>query len=218
MNLLNFGFDAMGSFSYTTELLDRMPGNPVPMDIVVRDARVAQAAGRITLEQQGFTLEPWPTRLPQKRFYKPENVEREYYPEMEALIKRVTGAVEVVIVNNIVRNAGKADARGNSNPFAGGGNGVNGYANIVHTDFRAKKSVEKFYQRPDHHEKSHAEGGAMAGGVAGKFILINAWRNISDTDPIYNNTLACCDQQTVSSPEDFARVDVPLTAQAHAVQ
>ena len=49
-------------------------------------------------------------------------------------------------------------------------------------------------------------------------MLINTWRNISEEHPIYNNTLACCDQQTVSSPEDFARVDVPLTAQAHAEQ
>ena len=58
----------------------------------------------------------------------------------------------------------------------------------------------------------------MAGGVAGKFILINAWRNISDTDPIYNNTLACCDQQTVDEPEDYISVDVPLTPEAHAEQ
>ena len=44
--------------------------------------------------------------------------------------------------------------------------------------------------------------------------MINAWRNISDTAPIYNNTLACADQTTIRSPDDYLRVDVPLTAEA----
>jgi len=72
------------------------------------------------------------------------------------------------------------------------------------------KSVEKFYQQPENKRQQMHN--------TGKYMLINAWRNISDEHPIYNNTLACCDQQTVNSPGDYISVDVPLTAEAHAEQ
>jgi hypothetical protein len=210
------GFDTLGVLSYTEELPGGMAGKPFPVDVVVHDGRPAQKAGAISLAKQGFALVPWPTRLSNRDFYNPKRVERDYYREMEELIKRETGAERVVVLNNIVRNAGKADKRGNDNPFAGGGNGVNGYANVVHTDFRAKKSVEKFYQQPDHRAMASAHGRPHA--QQGKYMLLNAWRNISDKHPIYNNTLACCDQQTIISPDDYISVDVPLTPEAHAEQ
>lgn len=205
------GHDALAVLSYTEEKEDGSAGRPVHVDVVIRDARPALAAGRLSLSQHGFNLAPWPTRLSTTDFYTPANVERRYYPEMEELIKRETGASTVVILNNIVRNAGQADQRGKANPFAGGGNGVNGYANVVHTDFRAKRSAQRYHEQP--------VGVREANGAAnGKYIMINAWRNISGTAPIFNNTLACCDQTSVSSPEDYLSVDVPLTAEATAEQ
>lgn len=208
-------FDAIGVMSYTHVLADGTAGTPAPVDIVVHDARPALEAGKIKLAEQGFTLAKCPTKLSTKEFYTPANIDRWYYREQEDLIKRMTGASTVVILNNIVRNAGKADDRGTSNPFAGGGNGVNGYANVVHTDFRARRSVQKFYEQADSHEMTRP---ARGGAPHGKWMLINTWRNISDSNPIYNNTLACCDQQTVSSPDDYVSVDVPLSADAHAEQ
>ena len=41
-----------------------------------------------------------------------------------------------------VSQGGQQDARGTKNPFAGGGNGINGYAGVVHTDFRADRARE----------------------------------------------------------------------------
>ena len=134
-----------------------------------------------------------------------ESVRKRYYEEMAQLIKKEYGAREVIVLNDIVRNATKADQRGSDNPFAGGGNGVNGYANVVHTDFRAAKARTKLHEQPKRE-------------VHGKFMLVNAWRNISDHRPIYNNTLACCDQQTVASPADYCRVDVPISEEAQAEQ
>merc|ERR1719486_1596046 len=98
--------------SYTFEEPDGTAGNPVPVDVHVRDGRPELKEGRITLERQGFTLANWPTRLRTQAFYDPKRVEREYYPEQIELIKRQTGAERVVILNNIVRNAGAADQRG----------------------------------------------------------------------------------------------------------
>merc|ERR1719231_509234 len=112
---------------------------------------------------------------------------------MEVVIKRETGASHVTILGNIVRNAASADKRGTQNPFAGGGNGVNGYASVVHTDFRA--------------EKAAALVEAAGGDRDGRYMLINTWRNISPAHPIYNNTLACCDGTTVAQA---LAGDVPL--------
>ena len=58
------------------------------------------------------------------------------------------------------------------------------YASVVHTDFRSAKSAVKFLP----HVRSN---------FGGRVMLINAWRNISDDDPVYNDSLACCDQSTV---------------------
>jgi len=207
-------YDALGVMSYTAVLPDGTAGNPAPVDVVVHDARPALKAGQISLALQGFTLAQWPTQLRTKQFYNPDTVKRIYYKEQEELLKQQTGATQVVILNDIVRNAGKADKRGNDNPFAGGGNGVNGYANVVHTDFRARRSVQKFYEQPNHREMIRTGGD----GPKGKYMMINTWRNISEDHPIWNNTLACCDQQTVSSPGDYVSVDVPITAEAHAEQ
>jgi hypothetical protein len=199
--------------SYTHMLADGTAGTPAPVNIVVHDGRPALRAGRISLAQQGFTLARCHTDLSTTEFYTPENITDRYYREQEDLIKRQTGASHVIILNNIVRNAGRADDRGTSNPFAGGG--INGYANVVHTDFRARRSVQKFFEQPESQRMTRP---VAAGVPHGKWMLLNTWRNISDANPIYNNTLACCDQQTVSSPDDYVSVDVPLSAEAHAEQ
>lgn len=198
-------FDTLGSMSYTHVLSDGTAGEPVPVDVVVRDARPALQAGRIKLAEQGFTLERCPTKLSSNDFYTSQNITTQYYREQEELIKQKLGASRVIVLNHIIRSADKADGRGTANPFAGGG--INGYANVVHTDFRARRSVQKFYEQPNSERAPR-----------GKYMLINTWRNISEKNPIYNNTLACCDQQTVSSPDDYVSVDVPLNDKTHAEQ
>mmetsp|Transcript_119742 Transcript_119742/g.211700 ORF Transcript_119742/g.211700 Transcript_119742/m.211700 type:complete len:542 (+) Transcript_119742:70-1695(+) len=208
-------FDTLGVMSYTHVLADGTAGKPALVDIVVRDGRPALRAGRIKLTKQGFTLKQWPTKLSTSDFYTSTNVTSWYYREQEELIKQKTGASQVIVLNHIVRNAGRADDRGRNNPFAGGGSGINGYANVVHTDYRARRSVQKFYEQASSQEMTTV---AASGVPNGKYMLINTWRNISDENPIYNNTLACCDQQTVSSPDDYVSVDVPLTAQTNAEQ
>merc|ERR1711998_249518 len=128
------------------------------------------------------------TRQPQKTGL----VERLYYAEMKRAIKKATGCDEVLILGHIVRDAGAADARGKKNPFAGGGNGINGYAGVVHTDFRADRA----------HELARSKGSGKKEMFSSqrdrqRFMIVNTWRNISDTHLIYNNTLALCDGKTV---------------------
>merc|ERR1711998_459236 len=128
------------------------------------------------------------TRQPQKTGL----VERLYYAEMKRAIKKATGCDEVLILGHIVRDAGAADARGKKNPFAGGGNGINGYAGVVHTDFRADRA----------HELARSKGSGKKEMFSSqrdrqRFMIVNTWRNISDEHLIYNNTLALCDGKTV---------------------
>ena len=161
------------------------------IDTVISDAREANAR----LDTHGFKLEPQKTALKTQEFFDTAQtgiVERVYYTEMKRAIKSATGCDEVLILEHIVRDAGAADSRGKKNPFAGGGNGINGYAGVVHTDFRADRA----------HELARNQGGGRKEINSSqrdrqRFMIVNTWRNISDEHLIYNNTLALCDGKTV---------------------
>eukprot|EP00746_Dinoflagellata_sp_MGD_P166340 gnl/MRDRNA2_/MRDRNA2_96160_c0_seq1.p1 gnl/MRDRNA2_/MRDRNA2_96160_c0~~gnl/MRDRNA2_/MRDRNA2_96160_c0_seq1.p1 ORF type:complete len:644 (-),score=91.92 gnl/MRDRNA2_/MRDRNA2_96160_c0_seq1:171-2102(-) len=194
------GHDVEAVLNYTSARYG-VEGPPVPTDVTMRDARPALETNQLDLFKNGFTLARQRTRVSNEDFYRmneDKRVQRRYYREMEEMIKSKTGAHRVVIMNHLVRNAKDADRRGKSNPFQGGGNGINGYAQIVHSDYCAKKSVEKVYENENVSEQ-----------LQGKYMLINAWRNISEQHPIYNNTLACCDALSVNVA-DFRRINVPL--------
>ena len=166
-------------------------GHIAAVDTVIWDARPAQNAGKISLQTHGFTLEKTKTGLKDQHFFDPKIVEKVYYPEMKNRIIRLMGADDVVVLGHLARNAAEADKRGLDNPFAGGGNGVNGYVSVVHTDFRMEKAYEL--------ARKLSGGNADVRDRHSRFVFINAWRNVSSKDPIYNNTLACCDGNTVES-------------------
>jgi len=165
------------------------------IDTVIADARPAREADKLSLDTHGFTLEPQRTGLKTDEFFdKAETgiVERVYYAEMKTAIKKATGCDEVLILEHIVRDAGAADTRGKKNPFAGGGNGINGYAGVVHTDFRADRARELARSKGSGKKEMFSSQRDRA-----RFMIVNTWRNISDDRPIYNNTLALCDGKTV---------------------
>ena len=116
----------------------------VQIDTLISDARPAREANALSLDSHGFTLETQKTSLKTQEFFETETgiVERVYYAEMRRAIKTATGCDEVLILEHIVRDATAADSRGKKNPFAGGGNKINGYAGVVHTDFRHDRAHE----------------------------------------------------------------------------
>jgi len=164
------------------------------IDTLIADARPAREAGKVSLESHGFTLEPQKTSLRTRDFFDVESgiVEKVYYAEMRAAVRRATGADEVLILEHIVRDAGAADTRGAKNPFASGGNGINGYAGVVHTDFRQDRA----YQLARSKGSGKKEFGSSQRDRQ-RFMIVNTWRNISDEHLIYDNTLALCDGKTV---------------------
>ena len=77
--------------------------------VVIRDMR--PISGALDLEKNGFVLVNRPTAL--KDFSSPDKIKQVYYPEIEALVKELTGASRVLIFGEIVRTdaAGTPDAR-----------------------------------------------------------------------------------------------------------
>ena len=169
------------------------------VDTVIWDARAARKANKLNLQTHGFTLETHKTGLADHHFFDPKIVEKVYYEEMKNKIIRLTQCDDVVILGHLARDNKAADDRGKNNPFAGGGNGVNGYVSVVHTDFRMEKAYEL--------ARRLSKGDADARDRNSRFMFINAWRNVSSKNPIYNNTLACCDGKTV---ENVLSCDVRL--------
>ena len=50
---------------------------------------------------------------------------------------------------------------------------------------------------------------------SGRFLYLNAWRNISDM-PIGNNHLAVCDETSLVAPDDYIPTDL-FFGQGHSV-
>ena len=56
-------------------------------------------------------------------------------PSVDTIVWTGAHHGQVLVMNYLIRNNKKADQRGSDNPFAGGGNGVNGYASKYFVSF-----------------------------------------------------------------------------------
>jgi peptidoglycan hydrolase-like protein with peptidoglycan-binding domain len=200
--------DCYGTLNYTNPADPQ--GDPVPHTCLIKDARPLQD---LTLESNGFALVPHQTVLSKEDFYKGRGlIESVYYQEMEQVIQQKLGADRVFVFASQVRNSTKATELNprELNPFEektptmGKGEAnwapvqVSSYAAKVHTDFTGSKSAEKFYR-----------AAGVPEGVKVRYVLINAWRNISETDPVYNQPLALLDSTSIKE-EEMVRVNEQL--------
>jgi len=203
--------DCHGMLNYTSPADPQ--GDVVPRSCLIRDARPLQDAGSLSLESNGFALVGHHTVLAKEDFYKGRGlIESVYYQEMEQLIQQTLGADRVFVFASQVRNCTKASELNPTelNPFEektptmGKAEAnwapvqVSSYASKVHTDFTGSKSAEKF-----------CRAAGIPEGVRARYVLINAWRNISDTDPVYNQPLACLDSTSITDQE-MVRVNEQL--------
>jgi hypothetical protein len=122
-----------------------------------------------------------------KDFYDPEEVKSVYYPEVERLIKRVTGAERVVVFDHIVRNPVLAER---------GEKGARGPAKFVHNDYSFKSAP----RRVRDHLPEEADRLLM-----NRFAEINVWRAIRG--PIESSPLALCDARSLGA-EDIVPMDL----------
>jgi hypothetical protein len=145
----------------------------------------------LDLDRHGFVVRQHTSAI--QSFFDDADVRAHYYPEIEALVKKTTGAQAVLVFSHTVRSAEKA---------ADGLHGVLTPVDIVHDDYTEESGRRRIRELLEAHGLSHLSHHRAA--------LINAWRPING--PVQDLPLAVCDAQSVS-PAELVPTDVEHLAQ-----
>jgi len=143
-----------------------------------------RAGETFALDDQGFFFLPHLTAV--QDFYDAAEVERVYYAEVEALMKRVTGAEKVVTFDHTLRVGPGRHQKGLREPVL-----------RVHNDYTVKSGPQRVRDllEPDEAEER----------LRHRFAIINIWRPIQG--PVEEAPLAVCDARSIA-PGDFVATDL----------
>jgi hypothetical protein len=144
--------------------------------------------GVLSLDQEGFELLRHATAA--LDLYDDEAVENVYYPEIDALLRSVTGANRVVIFDATRRSDAGAGAKNRD--------GLRGPASRVHVDYTEKSGPQRV---KDLLGEAEAERLAETGA---RIVQINVWRPIRG--PVERSPLALADASSIR-PEDLIATD-----------
>jgi hypothetical protein len=146
--------------------------------MTVHDGR--GVAGGFSLDRNGFVLVEHPTQVTD--FFDAAQVERVYYPEVERLIREVSGARRVVLFDHTLRTGDRAEqqARLIREPVLS--------AHNDYTEWSGPQRVREILP---------AEADGL---LQRRFAIIQVWRAINR--PIESNPLAVADSESVAM-EDF---------------
>ncbi|MFO1159683.1 MAG: CmcJ/NvfI family oxidoreductase [Reyranellaceae bacterium] len=155
-----------------------------------RDFKVRIHDGRLllkdlSLDRQAFILTPHETAV--SDFYDRDEVRCIYEPEVEALVKRETGASKVVVFDHTIRAADRGVERGHRAPVRS-----------VHNDYTEKSGPQRVR---DLLPPEEAEARLQK-----RFAEYNVWRNIS-CDPVEMSPLGFVDSESIA-PRDLAVCDL----------
>ncbi|KFX93211.1 hypothetical protein O988_06933 [Pseudogymnoascus sp. VKM F-3808] len=141
--------------------------------VVIHD--VSGDEDKYTLDSHGFQFTKHASK--EKEFLDEEKIKAEYYPEVEQLLKDVTGATRVFIFDHTIRRAA-ADSRDGTTQLRGPGK-------RVHID----QSYQASENRVKHHLPDEADD-----LLKKRFQIINVWRPIKT---ILRDPLALADAHSV---------------------
>jgi hypothetical protein len=163
--------------------LPKRVGNYRDFKVRVHDGR--PIARDLSLDRQAFILTHHDTAV--RDFYDKEEVRTAYEPEVEALIKRETGAAKVVVFDHTVRTADRAVERGLRTPVRS-----------VHCDYTEKSGPQRVRDLlpPDEAEVR----------LKKRFAEFNVWRNIAH-EPVEMTPLGLVDSESLA-PRDLAVCDL----------
>jgi hypothetical protein len=167
------------------------PGTGVPRrlghyrDFKVRIHDTRPMVGELSLDRQAFILTHHDTAV--RDFYDEQEVRTRYHAEVEALIKRETGAAKVVVFDHTVRTADRAVERGLRTPVRS-----------VHNDYTEKSGPQRVR---DLLPADEAEA-----RLGKRFAEYNVWRNIA-RDPVEMTPLGLVDAESIA-PRDLAVCDL----------
>ncbi|HVL35746.1 MAG TPA: CmcJ/NvfI family oxidoreductase [Burkholderiales bacterium] len=154
----------------------RVSGAHERREVDIRDGRGLA----LRLDEHGFELVEHRTAV--RDFFDPQELQRVYYPEVEALVKARTGAARVVVFDHTLRSGDEAEreARLVREPVL-----------QAHNDYTEWSGPQRL------REVMGEEAPALA---ARRFAIVQVWRAIGD--PIVSNPLAVADARSVA-PEDL---------------
>ncbi len=161
----------------------RRQGNYRDFKVRIQDAR--PIVGELSLDRQAFILTRHDTEV--RDFYDEQEVRTCYHAEVEALIKRETGAAKVVVFDHTVRTADRAVERGLRTPVQ-----------AVHNDYTEKSGPQRVR---DLLPADEAEA-----RLKKRFAEYNVWRNIA-RDPVEMAPLGLVDAESIA-PRDLAVCDL----------
>lgn len=165
--------------------IDEPPSSPRqrrPMaarEVWIENAR--PFASSLSLDREGFELRPRRSRV--RDFYDAEEVRREYYAEVEALVREATGATRVHVFDHNTRN-GHHEA------------GVRLPVRYAHNDYTLRSGPQRVRDLLGHE---------ASGLLERRFAVVNVWRPIRG--PVLDAPLAICDAQTLGLG-DFVATDL----------
>jgi hypothetical protein len=143
----------------------------------IRNARPLRAG--LSLDRQGFVLVDHATQM--RDFFDPEELKRVYYAEAVELVKRVAGAVRVVLFDHTLRSGDEheRESRLIREPVLS--------AHNDYTEWSGPQRVRDLL--PEEAETL----------LARRFAIIQAWRSIAH--PIVKNPLTIADARTVAAED-----------------
>jgi len=118
------------NYAYDPLCVPPRSGKYLEQNVAIRNGRKERS--KFSLDTNGFLLTEHETAV--KDFYDSDEVKSVYYPEVERLLKRVTGAERVVVFDHIVRNPVFAES---------GEKGARAPAKLVHNDYTFKSAPRR---------------------------------------------------------------------------
>jgi hypothetical protein len=153
-------------------------------DVVVRNAR--RLPKPPSLDEQGFQFHVQETAVTD--FYDERQIADVYYPELEKLLAKLTGAEKVVIFDHTIRSIPKIRA---------GAKGVREPTRHVHNDYTEASGPQRV--------RDLLAPGEAAQRLKRRFLEVNVWRPIKG--PLQDAPLAVCDAGSIA-PRDRIAADL----------
>ncbi len=158
--------------------LGRTTGTGAAHAMRVEDGR--PQAGDFSLDTSGFEFVPHATRM--KDFFDAQELKAVYYPEVEALVREVSGARRVVMFDHTLRSGDTAEQQAHL---------LRGPVLSVHNDYTDWSGPQRVREvLPQEAERL----------LERRFAVIQVWRAINK--PIESNPLAIADARSLA-PEDL---------------
>jgi hypothetical protein len=154
----------------------RTSGAEEPHRVEIADGR---RAGDLSIDQNGFVLVDHRTQV--RDFFDADELKRVYYPEVVALVQRVSGAKRVVVFDHTLRSGdeGEREAKLVREPVLS--------AHNDYTEWSGPNRVREVM------------GSEAEESLKRRFAIIQVWRAINQ--PIVSNPLAMADARSVAAED-----------------